>query len=143
LLQALAKSVRSLPSVIVRDFAGDVMENVGLGDTVGSMSTNPTHDWAKITKEVAVQSSQCTTGESELRSTVVREDGVSMLKECNEDKPVVDPEVGYQVDAEHSRESESVDGGRHSGKPEHDAQIRENDGTALVRSKHDGVRVEV
>jgi hypothetical protein len=44
LLQALAKSVRSLPSVIVRDFAGDVMENVGLGDTVGSMSTNPTHD---------------------------------------------------------------------------------------------------
>jgi hypothetical protein len=66
-----------------------------------------------------------------------------MLKECNEDKPVVDPEVGYQVDAEHSRESESVDGGRHSGKPEHDAQIRENDGAALVRSKHDGVRVEV
>ncbi|KAG2147470.1 uncharacterized protein EDB93DRAFT_1104138 [Suillus bovinus] len=45
-----------------------------LRDTMGSMSTDPTHDRATVTKEVAVQSSQSTTRETELRGVVVRED---------------------------------------------------------------------
>ncbi|KAG1817370.1 hypothetical protein EV424DRAFT_1347957 [Suillus variegatus] len=45
-----------------------------LRDTMGSMSTDPTHDRATVTKEVVVQSSQSTTRETELRGMVVRED---------------------------------------------------------------------
>jgi len=141
--KALAKRSGSFPSVVVRDFAGDVMKDVGLRDTVGSMSTNPSHDRATITEEVAVQSSQCTTRESELRSTVVREEGVGMLKECDEDKPVVDPEVRHQVETEHSPEPKCIDRAGQTSEPEDDSYIRQNDRVALVRSEHHSIRVEI
>lgn len=143
MLQVLAKSGRSFPSVVVRDFAGDVMKDVGLRDTIGSMSGNPSHDWATITEEAAVQSGQCTTRESELRRTVVRDEGVGMLKECNEDQPMVNPEVRYQVGAEHSPEPKCIDRGTYTSKPEHDSYIREDDRVALMRSENYGIRVKI
>jgi len=44
LLQAFAESGRSFPSVVVRNFAGDMMKDMCLRNTVGSMCTNPPHD---------------------------------------------------------------------------------------------------
>jgi hypothetical protein len=91
LLKTRAKSIGSFPSVVVRDFAGDVVKDMGLRDAVGSMSTKPTHNRATATQEVAVQSGQSTTGEGELRGAVVGEKWVGVLEERDEDKPVVDP----------------------------------------------------
>jgi len=73
----------------------------------------------------------------------VREDGVGMLKERDEDEPVVDPEVWYQIETKHRPEPKRIDRGAHTSKPEHNSYIREHDRLALVRSEHHGIRVEI
>lgn len=80
--------------MVVRNLAGDVVENVSLGDTVSSSGTDPTHDTAEIAKKVTVEGSQSTTGEGELGCTVVGENGVGVLEERDHDEPVVHPAVG-------------------------------------------------
>jgi hypothetical protein len=77
--------------IIVGNLAGNMMENVGLRDTIGGVSTDPTHDLAAVTKKVAVKSSKSSTGESKLGSAVVREERVGVLEEGDQNQPVVDP----------------------------------------------------
>lgn len=67
------------------------MEYVSLRNTVCSMSTNPAHNLAAVTEEVTVESGKSTTREGKLGSAVVGEERVCMLKEGNQDKPVVNP----------------------------------------------------
>lgn len=77
--------------MIVGDFAADMVEDVGLGDTVGSMRSDPGHDTAEITKKLTVEGSKSTTGEGKLGSTVVRKEWVGVLQEGDQHEPVVNP----------------------------------------------------
>lgn len=60
---------------------------------MGHSRTEPGGDAAKIAEETAIKGGERTTGEGELGSTVVREEGVGMLKERDQDQPVVDPAI--------------------------------------------------
>jgi hypothetical protein len=60
-------------------------------DTMGHSRTKPGGDAAKIAEETAVKSSKRTTGESELGSAIVWDEGISVLEERNQDQPVIDP----------------------------------------------------
>ena len=91
--KALTERIGRLPSVVVGDLARDVVENVRLRDAVRCKGTEPAHHAAEVTEEVAVEGSERSTGESELRSTVVGQDRVGVLEESNEDEPVVHPGV--------------------------------------------------
>ena len=91
--KALAERIGRLPGMIVGDLARDVVENVRLRDAVRRKGTEPAHHAAEVTEEVAVEGSERSTGESELRSTVVGQDRVGVLEESNEDEPVVHPGV--------------------------------------------------
>lgn len=73
------------------NFARYMMRNVCLRDAVRDTCTNPTHDLPTISEEVAVQSGKCTSGEGEFGSTVVWQKWVGVLKEGDEDEPVVHP----------------------------------------------------
>ena len=77
--------------MVVGNLTADVMEDVSLRDPVGSMSSEPSEEAATTSKKVAIKGSKGTTGEGELGRTVVGEDRVGVLKESDQDKPVVDP----------------------------------------------------
>ena len=77
--------------MVMRDFAVDVMGNVGLRDTMGAGSSDPSHDRSEVTKEVTIVSRQGTTRESELVGTIVREEGVGVLQESDHHEPVINP----------------------------------------------------
>lgn len=73
------------------NLARNMVQDVRLRDTVSCVSTNPGHDLATVTEEVTVEGSKSTTGEGELRSTVVGEKGVGVLEERDQYQPMVDP----------------------------------------------------
>ena len=79
--------------MVVRNLAVDVVEHMGLRDTVSCGGTDPTHDAAKTTEQVTVKSRQSTTGEGELGGTVVGKERVGVLKEGDENEPVVYPTI--------------------------------------------------
>ena len=76
----------------MRDLARNVVQDVSLGDTIGCVSPNPSHDLATVAQRAAVERSQSTTGECKLWGTVVRENGIGVLQERDHHQPVVDPE---------------------------------------------------
>lgn len=121
--------------MIVRNLAVDVVGNVRLRDTVSSPSADPAHDAAEVAKKVSVEGGESTTGESKLVSTVVGEERVGVLEERDQDKPVVDPEVGLEVKAESVGEAESVDRGSNTNSPDDDTDIRHDDLQEVVGSK--------
>ena len=73
------KSCTCFPCVVMRNLARDVVQDVRFGDTMSSMSTDPTHDRTEVTQQVAVESGQSTTDESKFRSTIVRQVSISVL----------------------------------------------------------------
>ena len=75
----------------MRDLAVDVVGDVSLRDTMGAGCGDPGHDRSKATKEVTVIGRQGTPRESELGSTIVREEGVGMLQESDQHEPVINP----------------------------------------------------
>ena len=75
----------------MRDLAGDVVQDVSLRNSVGSMRANPGHNGTQITKEVTVQGCKGATGKGELGGTIMGEKRVGVLQEGDQDKPVVDP----------------------------------------------------
>jgi len=143
LIENLAKSSGSLPSMVVRDLAGDVVGDVGFRDTVGRVGTDPSHDLAAVTKKLTIERGKGTTRESELGSAVVGKERIGVLEESDEDEPVVHPEVRDKVETEDSRESVSVDGISNSSQPKQDANVRKDDLTIVMRLEHDGAGAEV
>ena len=102
LSEAAAQGSGGLPCVVVGDLAVDVVEDVSLRDAVGGGGTDPAHEAAKVTEEVAVKSGQSTTGEGELGGTVVGQQGVGVLQESDQDEPMVDPgmpRVNFKIPA--------------------------------------------
>lgn len=81
----------SFPSVVVRDLGRDVVGDVCLSNTVENVSANGT-------QEVTINGGKGTTRESPLVGRVVGEDRVGVLKEGDEDEPVINPQVGDTVD---------------------------------------------
>ena len=77
----------------MRDLAGNVVHDMSLGDTMSCVSPNPSHNFATVTHKAAVERSQSATRESKLWRTVVRENGIGMLQECDQHHPVVDPGI--------------------------------------------------
>lgn len=55
------------------------------------MGTNPGHDLATVTEEMTIESGKSSTLKVELRSTIMGEQGISVLKERDQDEPVVNP----------------------------------------------------
>lgn len=146
--------------MVVGNLAGDVVENVSLGDTVGGSSTNPTHDAAEIAKKVTVEGSQSAAREGELGCTVVGENGVGVLEERDHDEPVVHPttrsvlnrqcqctsdvpKVRNEVEAEDISKAEVVNRHANSQSPDDNATIGEDDLSVVVRREDDRVGVEV
>ena len=89
--EAGPQGVGSFPGMVMRDLAVDMVGNVSLRDPVGAGGGDPGHDRSEVTKEVTIVSRQGTTGESELVSTVVGEEGVGMLQESDQHEPMVNP----------------------------------------------------
>lgn len=143
LSKTLAEGISSLPRVIVRDLAVDVVQDMGLGDAVRGRGTDPAHEAAEVAKEVAVQGREGTAGEGELGGAIVRESWVGVLQERDQDEPVVNPDVGGDVVAPSVEEAEVVDRNADGDGPEDDADVRENDLEEVVRRENDRLRVEV
>ena len=142
------------------NFAGNVVKDVGLGDTVGSMSPEPGHDAAAITKQVTVESGEGTALEVELRGTVMGNQGIRVLEECDEYKPVVDPktwldnfwtflfgsslpEIGDEISTEDSQETKVVDGSSDTGEPKEHANSRHEDLALVMGREHRSAGVKV
>ena len=65
--------------MIVRNSARNVVQNVGLSDSMCRHSSEPAHDRSQVTKHRAVESRESTSGEGELGSAVMREQGIGVL----------------------------------------------------------------
>lgn len=91
--------------MIVGDLAGDVMQNVSLGNSMSSESNDGSHSWAKITEQSTVQGSKSTASEGVSGGAVMGKNGVGVVEEGNEDDPVVYPEVSGQISAEDGRKA--------------------------------------
>jgi hypothetical protein len=68
-----------------------MVRNMSLRDSISSMGADPTHDATTIAEEFTIQSGQSATGKGELGRAVMGEERISMLQECDKDKPMVDP----------------------------------------------------
>lgn len=85
----------------MRDLTTDMMQHMRLRNPVRSSRSDPPSNFTQPSKQLSIHRRERTTGERECTLTVVREEGVCVLEEGDEDEPVVDPEVGDEVDAEH------------------------------------------
>ena len=72
-------------------FAGNMVDNMSLRDTVGSVTADPAHQLAAVAHQAAIERSQSTARECKFWSPVVGEKGICMLQEGNHDQPVVYP----------------------------------------------------
>ena len=77
----------------MRNLARKVMHDVGFRDTISGVCANPSHNASTVAKKATVQSGKGSAGKSELWGTVMRKEGIGMLQEGDQHKPVVDPTV--------------------------------------------------
>lgn len=119
------------------------MEDVSLRDAVSDNTTEPSEEWTGTTEKRAVESGECATLEIECGAAVVREVGISVLEEGDQDEPVVDPEVREAVDADHLQETASHRPVNKSADPEENTNITDDDLAVLVRSENGRRRLEV
>lgn len=99
--------------------------DVCLGNTVENISTNGT-------QEVTINGSKGTTGESPLVGRVVREDRVGVLKEGDEDEPVINPQVRDTVDGSNLFDTSLRSPEGKSSKDKYDTDVRPDDLPVLV-----------
>jgi hypothetical protein len=89
--EASSQSISGFPGMVVRDLAVDVVGDVSLGYTMRAGGGDPGHDKSEVTKEVTIICRQGTTGESELASTIMGEEGIGVLQESDQHEPMIDP----------------------------------------------------
>lgn len=100
-----------------------VVGDVRLRDPMGAGGSDPGHDRSEVAKKVTIIGRQGTTGEIELGRTIMREEGVGVLQECDQYEPVVNPEIRNEVGAEDLKETKLVNREVQSDKPEDDADV--------------------
>ena len=81
----------SFPGMVVRDLAMNVMRYMGLRDSMGESSCQPSHHRTQIPQKAPIVRRQRASREGELVRTVVWEEGIGVLEEGDQDDPVVDP----------------------------------------------------
>lgn len=115
----------SFPSVVVGDLGRNMVGDVCLGNTVENVSANRT-------QKVTINGSKGTTGKSPLVGRVVGEDRVGMLKEGDEDEPVVNPQVGDTIDGSDFLDTSLRSPEGKSSKDKHNTDVRPDDLPVLV-----------
>ena len=120
-----------------------MVEDVSLRDSVRDDPTEPAEEWASATEKRAVEGGERTTLEGECGAAVVRDVGVRVLEEGDQNEPVVGPEVRDTVDARHLQEPTGHRPVDKSTNPEENTDVTEDDLAVLVRRKHDRRRFEV
>jgi len=116
---------------------------VRLRNSVRQDPTEPAEEWTGATEKRAVEGGERTTLEIECGAAVVREVGVSVLEEGDQNEPVVDPEVRDTVDAGHLQEPTGHRPVDKSTNPEENTDVTDDDLVVLVGSKNDRRRLEV
>jgi len=116
------------------------MEDVSLRDSVREGPTEPAEDWTGTAEKRAVEGRERTSLEIECGAAIVREVGVGVLEEGDQNEPVVDPEVRDTVDAGHLQETTGHRPVDNRSKPEENTDITDDDLIALVRGEHDRPR---
>ncbi len=77
--------------IVMRDLAGNMVNNMGFRDAMRHGRANPPHERAKVGKQNTIERRQGTTRECELLGTIVRQRWIGMLQEGNKHQPVVHP----------------------------------------------------
>jgi hypothetical protein len=143
--KASAEGISGFPSIIVRDLAANVVQDVSLGDSVRRRSANHAPDLAttnppgSTTEQGTINGSEGTTGEGELGSTVMGNEGVGVLEESDEDEPRVNPEVGNAIDAHHLTESTVIGPGAEDTEPKSDTNVGNDNLPGMVRCVERGL----
>lgn len=75
----------------MRNLARNVMQDVGFRNTISGVWGNPSHNASTVAEKVAVQSGKGSSGKGELWGTVMGKEGVGMLQEGDQHKPMIDP----------------------------------------------------
>lgn len=135
--EELLESSGSLPGVVVRDLAAEVVSDVSLSDSVHEVR-------ADGTKEVSVDGAESATDEVPLVGAVVRELRVGVLKVGDHDEPVVDSEVRNTVVLDDFSEpshllSEKGEEGEHADKE----SVRDENVGTVTSVEDERFRVEV
>ena len=106
-------------------------------------TTEPAEEWTGATEKRAVDGGDCTTLEVECGTAIVREVGVSVLEEGDQNEPVVDPEIRDTVDAGHLQETTGYRPIDKSSDPEENTNGADDNLVVLVRSENDRRRLEM
>lgn len=147
--------------VVVGNLAGNMVKDMSLWDTMGSVGANPAHDTAKIAENVTVERSKSTTGKCELWGTVMGKDRICVLKEGNQDEPVVYPRVKFElvgcvrmqiedapeirddINSENLPNTKTRSHRRNYSEPEDDTSIGPNNLPVLMGFEHDSIRIKI
>jgi len=124
------------PCVVVRHLGRDVVGDVGLGNTVEDVS-------ADRTQESSVNCGEGASSESPFLGGVVWHDGVSVLKEGDQDEPVVDPKVWDPVDDSDFGKAPHIGPEAQSSKSKNDTDVGHDNLPEVVWPVHDRVGGEV
>lgn len=81
-----------------------MVEDVGLGDTVRGVGSEPAHELATVSKQAAIKGGKSSARERESIGTVVGHKWIGMLQKGNQYQPVVDPEFECQLGKKSSRD---------------------------------------
>jgi len=129
--------------MVMWDLRRYVVEDVSLRNSVCEDATEPAEEWTSATEKRAVEGGERTTLEVECGAAVVREVGVSVLEEGDQNEPVVDPEVRDTVDAGHLQEPTGHRPVDKSTNPEENTDVTDDDLVVLVGSENHRGRPEV
>lgn len=78
--------------MIMRNLAGNVVQNMGLCNAVGSVCSDPSHDGPEVAERTAIHGAQCAAREGEFAGAVMREERIGVLEEGHNYEPVIHPE---------------------------------------------------
>lgn len=134
--EKLLESIRSFPSVVMRDLGRNVVADVRLADAVK-------HKRADKSQTVSVNGGQGTSGKVPLLVAVVRNKRVGVLQERDRDQPVVDVEVRNEIIGSDLGERAVVSPSTEDGEKKGDSEIRCNDLLPVSLVKDNRVGVEM
>ena len=129
--------------MIMRDFTGNMVQNMSFRDSVGCVGPNPTHYASKISKKITVQGSEGTPGEGEFLCTIVREKRIGVLQKGNQHEPVIYPKIRHQISSEYRKETPLIDAKGDTGKPKKYSESRDHDLAIVMGGKHGRRGIEV
>lgn len=129
--------------MVMWDLRRYVVKDVSLRNSVCEDATEPAEKRTGTTEKRAVEGGERTTLEVECRAAIVREVGVGVLEEGDQNQPVVDPEVRNTIDAGHLQEPTGDRPVDKSTNPEEDTYVTDDDLVVLVDSENDRRRPEV